>query len=119
MTGGGVAKPISLAWALLCMAVSLMVAIAANETVLPGKGKIVFLGVFVTTFVGKSISGMGSSSLLTMFLGGVALVHVLLVALGPNDNLYPGGLLFPIGIVDIGICYLAFRWTQKAIEPNR
>ncbi|MEG3088524.1 hypothetical protein [Sphingomonas sp. PB4P5] len=115
---GGDTKPISLGWALVCMAASLVVAIAVNEAILPGKGKVVFLGVFVTSFVGKSIDGMASRNVILIFLAAVAFFHVLLVALGPNDNLYPGGLLFPIGVVDIGICYLAFRWTQKNLEPD-
>lgn len=119
MTGGSDTKRISLAWALICMVVSLVVAIIANETVLPGKGKVVFLGVFVTAFVGKSITGVASRNVMIAFLAVVAFFHVILVALGPNDNLYPGGFLFPIGVVDIGICYLACRWIQKNLEPDR
>ena len=119
MTESSDTKPISLAWALACMVISLVGAIAVNETILPGKGKIVFLGVFVTTFVGKSIAGMASRNVMMVFLAAVAFFHALLVIFGPNDNLYPGGFLFPIGVVDIGICYLAFRWTQKSLEPDR
>ena len=105
-------RPISLVWALLCMVLSLLVAIAANETMLPGRGKLVFLGVFVTAFVGKSIAGLATRKFVIWFLASIALVHAVLVAVGPNDNIYPGGFLFPIGIVDISICYLAFCWTR-------
>lgn len=119
MIEGRASRPISLVWALLCMAVSLLVAIAANETFLPGKGKIVFLGIFVTVFVGKSIVEMASRGFVILFLSAVAFVHALMVVIGPNDSSYPGGLMFPIGILDIGMCYLAFRWAQKLIKPNR
>ena len=104
--------PISLTWALLCMVLSLIVAIAANETVLPGKGKLIFLSVFVTAFVGQSIAEMASRKFVMGFLASIALVHAVFVAMGPHDNSYAGGLLFPIGIMDIAFWYLAFRWTR-------
>lgn len=106
-------KPVTLLWALACMAVSLAVAVAANETVFSGKGKLVFLGIFVTSFVAKSVYGMTRRNILVVFISIVALIHITMIAIGPNDSLYPGGLLFPIGVVDIGIFYLAFRWVQK------
>ncbi|WP_150125743.1 hypothetical protein [Sphingobium sp. RAC03] len=112
-------KPVSLAWSLVCMAASLVVAVSFNETILPDKGKVVFLGFFVTTFVGKSIVGMASRNTITIFVSAVALVHIALILVAPRDSLYSGGILFPIGIIDIGVCYLAFRWMQKALDVSR
>lgn len=112
-------KPVSLAWSLACMTASLVVAVSFNETILPDKGKVVFLGFFVTTFVGKSIVGMASRNTITIFVSAVALVHIALILVAPRDSLYPGGILFPIGIIDIGVCYLAFRWMQKALDVSR
>ena len=104
---------ISLPWALICMVLSLVVAIGLNETVASGHGKAIFLGVFVTAFIAKTFQkSLGQSSVLA-FLAGVAAFHILLVFGLPDDNQYPGGLLFPVGIVDIAIFYYLFGLVVK------
>ena len=104
---------ISLPWALICMLASLVVAIALNETVAPGHGKAICLGVFVTAFIAKTFQkSLGQSSVMA-FLAGVAAFHILLVFVLPDDSRYPGGLLFPIGVVDIAIFYYLFGLVAK------
>lgn len=104
---------ISLPWALVCMVASLVVAIGLNETVAQGHGKAIFLGVFVTAFIAKTFQkSLGQSSVLA-FLAGVATFHLLMIFILPDDSRYPGGLLFPIGIVDIAVFYYLFGLVSK------
>lgn len=105
---------ISLTWALICMLVSLAVAIAFNETVARGHAKSIFFGVFVTSFIAKTFQKSLGQSRVTTFLAVVAAFHVALIFVLPNDSQYAGGLLFPAGIVDIGIFYLLFGLVAKS-----
>lgn len=102
---------ISLTWALICMVASLAVAILLNETVAQGHGKAIFFGVFVTSFIAKTFQKSLSQRRVSKFLVGVAAFHILLIFILPEDSQYPGGLLFPAGIVDIGLFYYLFNIT--------
>ena len=104
---------ISLPWALICALASLVVGIAFNETVAHGHGKAIAFGVFVTTFIAKTFQKSLSQRNVLVFLIGVAAFHILLVFILPDDSAYPGGLLFPAGIADIGLFYYLFSITVK------
>lgn len=104
---------ISLIWALICMVSSLAVVILLNETVAQGHGKAIFFGVFVTSFIAKTFQKSLNKSNVAFFLLCVAIFHVALVFLLPEDSQYPGGLLFPAGIADIGLFYYLFSITVK------
>jgi len=104
---------ISLLWALICMVASLAVAMLLNETVFQGHGKAIFFGIFVTSFIAKTFQKSLAQSSVIAFLIGVVAFHVLLVFILPDDGGYPGGLLFPAGIADIGICYYLFGLVVK------
>lgn len=99
---------ISLIWALICMAFSLVVAILLNETVAQGHGKAIFFGVFVTSFIAKTFQKSFNQRAVIKFLMCVTVFHIMLVFILPNDSQYPGGLLFPAGVVDIGLFYCLF-----------
>jgi hypothetical protein len=47
------------------------------------------------------------------FLLCVAAFHGLLVFIIPSDNQYPGGLLFPAGLIDIALFYYLFGIIVK------
>lgn len=95
------------------MVVSLAVAILLNETVAEGHGKAIFFGVFVTSFIAKTFQKSLNQIRVGIFLVCVAAFHIVLVFVLPDDSQYPGGLLFPAGIADIGLFYYIFTITVK------
>ena len=113
MNEAAIGQRISLTWAIICMLGSLAVAIALNETVAQGHGKAIFFGVFVTAFIAKTFQkNMNQGTVVTLLIF-VAAFHVLLIFILPKDENYPGGLLFPVGIVDIAIFYCLFWLIMK------
>ncbi len=104
---------ISLPWALACALGSLLVGIVFNETVAHGHGKAIFFGVFVTAFIAKTFQKSLNQGSVFTFLVGVVAFHIALIFILPEDNQYPGGLLFPAGIVDIAIFYFLFTLVEK------
>jgi hypothetical protein len=104
---------ISLPWAIMCMLASLVVAIALNETLAHGHGKAIFFGIFVTAFIAKTYRHAVGQRRVAAFLLCVAAFHGLLVFIIPSDNQYPGGLLFPAGLIDIALFYYLFGIIVK------
>ena len=89
-----------------------------NETIAHGHGKAIFFGVFVTSFIAKTFQKSLNQGSVFVFLVGVAAFHIALVFLLPEDSQYAGGLLFPAGIIDIGMFYLLFTFLEKRRSPN-
>jgi hypothetical protein len=104
---------ISLPWALMCALASLVVGITLNETLAHGHGKAIAFGVFVTTFIAKTFQKSLFQSSVAAFMACVVAFHVFLVFIMPNDSRYAGGLLFPAGVIDIGIFYYLFGLVTK------
>jgi len=107
------AQRISLLRALICMVSSLAVAIVLNETIARGHGKAIFFGVFVTSFITMTFRRSLIQVRIIAFLIGVAIFHIVLVFVLPADKGYPGGFLFPLGMVDIAIFYYISGFFTK------
>lgn len=109
-------QPISRIWSLLCMAISLAIAFAMNATVAHGHGKPIFYGVFMTAFIAKIAQRSIFRAPVIIFLLCVATFHVALVFILPTDNRYPGGFLFPAGIIELIILYYLLQKTLQSLS---
>lgn len=106
---------ISRIWAFSCMLISLVAAIGLNETVAQGHGKAIFFGFFMTAFIAKIAQKVISEPKIIAFLSCVAAFHVILVFISPPDSAYPGGILFPAGILELIVLYYAFQRVARSL----
>lgn len=101
-----------------CAVICLIIAIAADETIAHGYGKAVLLGLFVTSIVVRTFWPQRNQRYVTLFFVMVAVFHVALLFIMPNDSRYPGGLLFPIGIADVSMFYVIYLFFVKQKEAD-
>jgi hypothetical protein len=102
-------------WAFSTMLICMAIAIGMNETVANGHGKAIFFALFMTAFIAKISQKFIRERRIKVFLMGVLAFHVILVFVIPNDGRYPGGLLFPAGILDIIVMYFLFQRVARSI----
>jgi len=108
-------QTISRMWAFSTMLICMAIAIGMNETVANGHGKAIFFALFMTAFIAKIAQRVVYEPRIKVFLVGVLTFHVFLIFVIPNDGRYPGGLLFPAGILDLIVMYFLFQRAARNI----
>jgi len=91
------------------MAICLIIAIFLNETIAHQHGKAIFFAIFMTAFITKIAQPYMLRTTIQVFIFCVAACHIALIFVIPIDRAYPGGLLFPVGIIDLLIFYFIFQ----------
>lgn len=107
---------LTLKWGLTWAFFSLAAAIAINETILPGKGMSVGFGILATAIISRMIIGKSRSIIYIPYILFVFAAHLILIFISPSDDKYPGGLMYPLGMIDVGIFYLIFLWIRGIFE---
>lgn len=108
-------QTISRMWAFSAMLICMAIAIALNETVVHGHAKAIFFALFMTAFITKMTQTVIRQAKIRLFLVGVLIFHAFLAFAFPNDASYPGGLLFPVGILDLIVMYFIFQKVARAV----
>lgn len=104
---------IRLPTAALCGLACIAIAIAADLTILPGRGKAVFLASFVLSMTALMFKNHLARGRVLTVLGLIAGAHILAVPFAPADHLYPGAVLSPLGLADIVVCYFVLQFTVR------
>jgi hypothetical protein len=95
-------------WVLASAAICFAVALLADSTVLPDRGKAVGYALFLTVCIIKTFQDYWREIRALLFLGFVAAFHASLIYLLPTDRSYSGVLLMPAAIADGAIFYYLF-----------
>lgn len=89
------------------------IAVAANETILPDRGKAVFLILFVmssTIYMHKQI--FEDIRIAGTFFA-LLVAHIALIFVAPLDSTYPGAILAPVGLLDVVFCHFVLKAARN------
>lgn len=101
--------------ALAIFALTFVASFVIEHFFLPGRGKIVFLGLFVTIAIVWPFRRHAADHGVMTLLATMLISHIVLMAFLPlRDQAYPGAILIPVGLVDYSIFFVLISRAIKS-----